>query len=164
MILNIACTIMSPWGAEWHVFINRCLLPSQVLHAKFGSCSSSCFYCDIVPLHNPLTNVRLEDACDVRLILSVNQSEWSFQSEFSGYTIFTFSISTKNMFCLRNGRSSVFGSSCCLGNQSNRSPLCQGIVYRYDITIPVVLEKKTTNDVLKMAICWNQSTDSTEKR
>ena len=43
----------------------------------------------IVPLHNPLTKVGLEDACDVSL-LSANQTEWSFQSECSGYTISTF--------------------------------------------------------------------------
>ena len=34
--------------------------------------------------------VGLEDACEARLLLSANQSERSFQSEFSGHTIFTF--------------------------------------------------------------------------
>ena len=34
--------------------------------------------------------VGLEDARDVRLLLSAIYSERSFQSEFSGYTIFTF--------------------------------------------------------------------------
>ena len=70
--------------------------------------------------------------------LSVNQSEWSFQSEFSRYTILT-----RNMFCFRIERSSVIGSKWCLCKQSIRIPtlssyLCREIVYRYmyDITIP----------------------------
>ena len=61
---------------------------------------------------------------------SANQSEGSFQSEFREDRILT-----KNMFCLRNERSSVIGSIRCLWNQSNRSPtsssyFCQWIVYR----------------------------------
>ena len=48
-------------------------------------------YCEFVPLQNPLTKVGLEDARDVRL-LSANQLEHSFQSEFSEYTIFIFNF------------------------------------------------------------------------
>ena len=60
-------------------------------------------YSDIVPLHNPLTKVGLEDARDVSLLLSVNQSEQPFQSEISGYTILTFHFNKEtNLFDLRN--------------------------------------------------------------
>ena len=40
-------------------------------------------HCDIVPLHNPLTKVGIEDARDVKLLLTANQSERPLQSEFS---------------------------------------------------------------------------------
>ena len=41
--------------------------------------------------------IGLEDALEVSLLLSANQSEWSFQSEFSGYTIFTFHFNEENV-------------------------------------------------------------------
>ena len=40
---------------------------------------------------------RLEDVCDVRLILSANQSEWYFQSECCGYMIFTFHFNEEHV-------------------------------------------------------------------
>ena len=56
---------------------------------KHSRYSLNCIYgiftkhCDIVPLHNTLTKVGLEDARDVRLLLFANQSDRSLQSEFS---------------------------------------------------------------------------------
>ena len=85
---------------------------------------------------------------------SANQSEQSLYQS-SEKIQFWLSISTKNMFCLRNDRSSLIGSirclwnqivynivlQYCLWNQSNRSPtfstyFCKGIVKKYDIIIP----------------------------
>ena len=71
---------------------------------------------DIVPLHNPSTKVATGSRAWGCLLLTVNQSERSFHSEFSGYT-----ISAKIMFCSRSEKSSVIGSIWCLWNQSNRS-------------------------------------------
>ena len=70
--------------------------------------------------------------------LPTNQNDLFNQS--SVVMLFSISISTKNMFCLRSERYSVICSIWCLWNQSNRSPIfsslfCQGIVY--DITIHV---------------------------
>ena len=92
--------------------------------------------------------VGLEDARDVRLLLSANQSELrSLQSEFSGFTLFTF------MFCLCKMRSSrtVIGSIWSLWNQSNRSLtfssyFCQGV--RYHITVSNSIPNPH-------GMCWN---------
>ena len=62
-------------------------------------------YCDIIPLHNltqspdksSYLKVGLEEACDVRLLLSANQSERSFQSEYSEYTISAFHFNEKHI-------------------------------------------------------------------
>ena len=76
---------------------------------KHSRYSLNCIYgiftkhCDIVPLHNTLTKVGLEDARDVRLLLSANQSERSFQSEFSAFHF------NEEHFFYRNERSSVIG-------------------------------------------------------
>ena len=85
----------------------------------------------------PLTKVGtlskslVGDALVVTFLLSANQSERSFQSEFGGYTIFTFHLNKEHVLFMQ------WEILCnwfqCLWNQSNRSPtfsfdFCQRIV------------------------------------
>ena len=79
---------------------------------------------------------KIEDARDVRSLLSANQSERFFQSQCSEFPFQRIAwfpevlamrkprelgYSTKNMFCLRSERSSEIGSIWRLWNQSKRS-------------------------------------------
>ena len=59
-------------------------------HTSTQSLDKSCY-----------VKVGLEDACDARLLLPANQSEWSFQSEFNGYTIFTFYFNKEHVFFMQ---------------------------------------------------------------
>ena len=61
-------------------------------------------YCDIdnrtstqSPDKSRYLKVGLEEAREVRLLLSDNQSERYFQSEYSGYTIFAFHFNEKHV-------------------------------------------------------------------
>ena len=58
---------------------------------------------------------------DTHALLTFLLLEELFQSEFCGYTNFTFHFNEEHV-CLPNERSSVIGSIWCLWNQSNRSP------------------------------------------